>query len=63
MSESEALSNNAKAMIDEEEEMLRRAIEASQLDEDSRKGRASSHAELDQKEAEISARQAKLAEE
>lgn len=50
-------------MIDEEEEMLRRAIEASQLDEESRKGRAHSHSELDKKEAEVAARQAKLAEE
>lgn len=63
IAESEALSNQAKQQVDEEEEMLRRAIEASKMDEQSRQGLAASHADLDKKEAELAARQAKLAEE
>lgn len=63
IAESERLSNHAKLVIDEEEEMLRRAIEASQMDEDTRHKTAKSHDELDKKESELLAREQRIAEE
>lgn len=47
IAESEQLENHAKQQLDEEEEMMRRAIEASKMDEDTRKKTATSHSELD----------------